>query len=424
MSLFYKATHNFQVHRADWVAVFAVMVGYAVFNFLYAWLTHSPLNEIRIDYIRGVSRILEGEPLDARYPPLQIYWSVLRVLASREWGISYLHLSILLYTGISAVNYLQIKKLSSFFTSNPKIQRLCGIAYPFYPLHLIAVQADLAEMTYSTFFIASLNALFGMFAASSRSGVYKKALLSGVFLGIAALIRPNPLLFPLLLGIPLFIFFIPHERTVPLNEHKTRFAAWLLVIAAFFTTISPWSVYASQVSGHTVLLSTGFLPSHRDGFRRFPPHFLPETVNHRMRSIGAVVEFHTSSLIEKTGPYLTAWFKKIFHCWYASDSGRWEWVFLVINGVYILAAVPGWKACMNGRRHLAPILTLILIYYWALSTLVLSIARYQTPLFSLIGIFAVIGVYRTSTYHLASNKTSEKNAKPRQADPQSSQALK
>lgn len=289
--------------------------------------------------------------------------------------------------------FYQIKKTSTYFFESKKLQALSAWCFFTYPLYFIGIHMDVNEILYVLFFVLSIRHLFECFfsKADTKEQVYA-ILFSGFYSGLAALVRPNPMLFFIFLFFGLFIY------RKHLSVHMFRYLTLgLLYTGIFFITIAPWTYYVSTRNNHFILLSTGFLPSHKDGFKRFPPKLTEETVYPHMPSVSKAMEFHIKLL--KTDPVFTVkvWLQKVFLCWYGSESNKWELPFFVINFIYIAFAVWGWRVLKPpqkiDKKILGLLLALIIGYNWALTVIVVSMARYMVPLFPIICILASQGLY-------------------------------
>jgi hypothetical protein len=260
----------------------------------------------------------------------------------------------------------------------------------FYPLNLISVQMDVALPLYTLFLVLFVLRLI---QASREGWPWSGVAMSALYLAIAALIRPNPLLLPFLIAPFMVILNRLGEERQPLSlpALTTRWGGLILV---FFLTISPWSLTASLSAGEPVLLSSGFLPSHRDGLRRFPsvPFLQEKQVNTRITSLGGAIQFHWENLVSHPVDYFGVWLKKIVRCWYASDSGGWNWQFGLVNLVYLLPAMLGAFVIVQKQPGEGFFLLFLVVYHWGLSVAVLSIARYQVPIMPFVSIYSTAGI--------------------------------
>jgi hypothetical protein len=72
--------------------------------------------------------------------------------------------------------------------------------------------------------------------------------------------------------------------------------------------------------------------------------------------------------------------------WYATDSGRYETAIMAIQAVYFVLIICGGVGAwwMGGKpRELAISAAALVLYFWLMTTLVLSILRYMVPVIGL-----------------------------------------
>ncbi len=350
-------------------------------------------NNIYNDFEPLARALLNGEFIGTRYPPFHVIWTAFRIKISEWTGLSYFNISVLLYYPIFILSYLQLKKFSGNFDFKGKSVLIYSSLFLAYPLYFLSLHLDLSLIWYSLFLIIFANCSTKIFEApllSTKSNIY--VLKSGFFLGLASLIRPNPLALPLFLAIVLGILLFFKKRIFFLNYKKTLLYVCVLFSITYAATISPWSIYSSLKAEKTNILSQGFLPSHRDGLRRFPPYLSKEFVNTNIKDLSSALSFHTEMFLTKPAFYIKVWALKTVQCWYASDSGKWDLIFGAINLVYIVLFFIGIKNHTLDFKDFFVIS--LIVYHWLLSIIVLSIARYQTPIFPFISIYSAIGLLK------------------------------
>jgi len=83
--------------------------------------------------------------------------------------------------------------------------------------------------------------------------------------------------------------------------------------------------------------------------------------------------------------------KRSLNMWYRTDSGRYENFLLFANGSLLIVAVGGIIISRQKWRNLLLFLTIV-IYYVALHTVLVAIARYMLPVIPILIIFAMVSV--------------------------------
>jgi len=217
--------------------------------------------------------------------------------------------------------------------------------------------------------------------------------LAGTQAGIASLIRP----IGAGLGI-LLVSLIWLVRSGSGGRHRIVLSVALLLGNA--TLVVPWEAFAWRTTGRWVPLSAGSPASVLDGWTYAVN---PDKVHHPGLPLPGDVESLMSTFLSRRDEFVTVSNAvvvilqeslarpraalelvalKAARSWYATDSGRFESATLLIQSVYagaILLAT--WFAWRRGgaRRRLASAVWLVLAYFWGLTILVLSIARYMVP---------------------------------------------
>ena len=184
-----------------------------------------------------------------------------------------------------------------------------------------------------------------------------------------------------------------------------RLALIALLLCGNAVALLPWQVYVYRQSQRFVLLSTNLVPTLRDGlrFNANPKSYrqavpLPADVSALMQRFNARAQqdqMDTLPLVVQalreevqTAPLalLKLFALKAARSWYGTDSGRREGVLLLMQLFYFgLIAASLYRAWQLGgaARLAAGGVGLLLLYSWLLTTLVLSILRYLTPVIGL-----------------------------------------
>jgi 4-amino-4-deoxy-L-arabinose transferase-like glycosyltransferase len=121
--------------------------------------------------------------------------------------------------------------------------RTAALLYAVYPAHIAYTGAVLSETSYT----AVAMAAFALLVAGRHD--WRRLLLAGLLFGLATLMRPQTMLFPVGALVALFVVY---------REFRWRDAliAGLIVHIALFATVLPWSLRNQRVMGEFVLVST------------------------------------------------------------------------------------------------------------------------------------------------------------------------
>ncbi len=272
---------------------------------------------------------------------------------------------------------------------------LAAFAWMTYPLALWLTREPASEVP----FIVLLYASFLLFWSSLRKNrqSFLTYLLAGLAIGAATLVRPAAIGIGLLMG--LILWFV--KRDSPARLRLTLIAALLL---GNLIVVLPWEAWVHARTGKVVVLSSGGVPSLRDGLtyavnskgfreRSTVPAsvvlLMQEIQSHydelrSLRDVGSLMgrEFlaHPVAVVELVGI-------KVARSWFGTDSQRKEIPILMVQLFYlpfvVLSTRAAWKQG-GEQRQLAVSVWLVVLYFWGMTVLVLSIARYMVPVMGLL----------------------------------------
>ncbi len=331
--------------------------------------------------------------LDLRYPPgypallAGCFWM------ARESGMSE---SIVLETVDAAA--MAVSALLVFLIAarlwGPAPALLAWAAWTTYPLALYLLRQPNSETPFTLAILAAFYALSGVV---DRDDVpLWKFAAAGVLTGVAMLIRPAAIGLGFVLAI-----------LVTSSGSRRRAAGALAILLGGLIVVAPWEVWVFARTGSVVALATDAHMSMRDGltfavrskgFRQGVQ--VPEDARSVMAEISA--EYPTLSSVKAVVAAVGREIRrhpdgvaelaaiKAVRSWYASDSQRLELITAVMQGAYLfaiaLATVRAWRLGGAPRRAAVAVWAIV-AYFWAMTTVVLSIVRYMVPVMSLL--FAV-----------------------------------
>jgi len=348
----------------------------------------------------------EGDFADA-YPPgypliLAGLFAVANALSlSREVVLTAFHLVVL---ALSAVSLFAISEM----LWGRRWAVIPPVLFCTYPLTLWLSRQPMSEIPFMLFYY---TAVYYLIKGIKLKKIFLHFFISGILVGAAILIRP----IALASGI-IFSLIIPlayHDKTI-----RAKVAGILWLNLGVVLALSPWIAFAYYKTGNLILVSTNLGPSIFDGwtFAVNPEaaHRLPFPLSTDLRawmeaflrqcagrlSTSEVVACLVGRFQEDpvTGMKLALW--KGLRAWYGTNSGRWETAIILVQLLYLPlmagAAVLGLRR-RDSVREAALLIILVLVYFWGITTVVLSIVRYLVPAIGL-GFLVVPAIFRRESF--------------------------
>ena len=263
-----------------------------------------------------------------------------------------------------------------------RIAALCLITYPFF---LWMSKQPNSEVPFLPFVLWG----FCGYLRLVKGGGGKWAVLTGVCLGMAALVRPIAVLAGLLIAGCLVLF--------GRNQSLTRRIALACgLVAANLATIAPWELIVKQETGKWILLSNnagvGYIDGLTFGLQRLFKGATPVDADvldlmeraaansDRLRTTGGYLGFLKEEAQTHPGAFAKLMYIKIVRAWYATYEGYFEGVNKLVSLLYIVAACVGlwWMRRRSSSAEALGIVAMVL-YFWFMSVLVLPILRYMVP---------------------------------------------
>lgn len=237
------------------------------------------------------------------------------------------------------------------------------------------------------------------------------ALMAGFTAGASSLVRPIAFLMGFVAAVCMFL--------IVQNSWEKRLAIFGLMLLGNLFVIAPWELWAHSKLGRWIPLSTGGVPSMRDGLT-----FAVRNKNYRrsiriekdikeiMLNVNNQVELGNlntaSEILSNLGKELkerpTGMMKlmlwKMGRSWYGTDSlteaeRRIRWVQLFFISLGIIGGIMSRK--MENVRGFLYFGIILVLYFWALATISLSILRYMVPAMSIILLFSAFALFQFST---------------------------
>jgi hypothetical protein len=339
---------------------------------------------------QGRGPVGESGALATRYPPgypalLGIVFLVSdRAGVDESSAVRWFHL---LCAGVASVSLLRVAR--RLWT--PRTALGVALLWTLYPPAVWLTRQPSSELPFLVALFAAVEALLRAFRHRRRRGLH--AFLAGALAGAASLIRPIGLALAALLAV------IAWRGTRALCARSRASIACALLLGNLLA-ILPWEAFVWSRVGRVIPLSTGGPASILDGWTyaanpekvfttAHPP---PAEVTRFMQDLMARrAEFqsttHSFGVILEEGlahprAAVTLGAIKAARCWYGTDSGRFESATLVIQSTFAaLVLMAGFGAWRRGgaRRRVARGIATLVGYFWIMTFLTLSIARYMVP---------------------------------------------
>ena len=395
-----------QLRQFSWSAG-VVFVNSTLVTLLF-WITlPTTLQNVNSDYIllyepvarnilegRGFMR-LDGNPVIACPPGYPL------VLAG-IFGFSHL-LSLPEEAVHSAFNLLSMSLTSAFVFMLARsvwglfpalISSLIWMTYPF---ALWLTKLPSSEIPFMAVFYGGFYLFW--YAQLRKSPVWPLYFSSGLVAGFAMLIRPIAIGVGFLMGAILWL--VRRDMTVPL-----RLFLIMMILLGSLVAILPWELWAYFATGKVVMLSTSGIDnisnglvfaipldsrSYRQGVK--VPQDIEVLMQYfhsrvsEMQSLGGVIKVLKDSLQSKPLTVMKLFALKIGRSWYGTDSNRLETIILLIQIPYLSlilwSSKVAWKQG-GSAKQLSIGIWLIVLYFWGMTTISVSILRYMTPVMGLL----------------------------------------
>jgi 4-amino-4-deoxy-L-arabinose transferase-like glycosyltransferase len=351
---------------------------------------------------RGVTQ--DGE-LATRYPP---GFSVLLALIFRAGDVFDVADEFMLFAFQAACAGLAVVLVYclSRLIWPPALSLIPALAWMTYPFFLWLTKQPNSELPFIPTLYAGLY-LFWRAVLRETGGPRAWALYlgAGALAGAAMLIRPVAIGLSLTLAV---VVILCTARRSPC----TRLGNGSLIILGSVLAVLPWEAAVYDRTGEIIPLSSGggmtihdgltFLAIHKDYRQEVP---VPEDVTALMLTIyerrtemitaGGALAVALEEAGQAPGAFLKLMAIKVARSWYGNDSRIMEAPALAIQMVYLTlilwGSVYAWRQGGALRRMNAGV-WLIVLYFWAMTILVVPLLRYMMPVMGLLMI-ALPGVY-------------------------------
>ena len=268
-----------------------------------------------------------------------------------------------------------------------------------YPFALWLTRQPNSEIPFMVFFYG--GSLLFWYLLMRRRTAWSLYFLCGIVFGLAMLIRPIAIGVGLVLAI--LIWVVARAMTA-----RLRVLLITMLLLGNAAAILPWELWVYARTGKVIAVSTSGSLNLEAGLlfaidvRGYRTQHVPSDVEelmirmrtelddeHSVRRIASVAAMegwtHPVAMLKLFGI-------KAARSWYGTDSGRHETPILLIQIAYLIPVLWGArKVWLQGplSRSFAAGILLIVFYFWGMTFLAISMARYMVPVSGLL--FVLVG---------------------------------
>lgn len=284
----------------------------------------------------------------------------------------------------------------SFFTT--PVALTASFLWNTYPLQLWFLKNPNTEVPFMLLFFVAIWLYRGALRRPRASMLF----LIGVVLGYAILIRPVALLLPLVFS---FIIWLKIKK-----ETGTKaIYLGLMIFLGSGVLLAPWILYVYAKTGNFIPVSTigptvavvglsyALVPDGRHQFE-VPPdvsQLMADIQSASLQTGGEIFSFVLQKFVTEPLPLITLLGLKLVRSWYATYLMWWETHILLLQLPYLILGLVGigiaFKTYKDKKLILLFLITLIL-YFWSMTFLGLSIVRYMLPAMAIVILFATVSV--------------------------------
>ena len=324
------------------------------------------------------------------YPPLYpIFISIIYKFTHIGFFDGIYFVQSLLVFGISLLTFTILKRNAGIHN---KLAIFASIVVFFWPYFILYSQLVSSEILYS-FLLAS--AVLMLLKINNESSI-KIIAITGVLFGLAILARPVALL--LIPWIIIGLFFIQKLPKI-FGDILVPWKKYFLVLLIAIVTVMPWELYVKIKYDRFIPVASNL-------------SFVFDKANKTLAYLpdeGVATESAFSKLIKAKA-------KNIYLFWDPGASGYhleilkekypkagylvllYKIVFFVILATALLTSI------FYRKDRVVILLTTIILYFWALHTVLFPFPRYTLPIIPFVIILATIGISRLSNYFYARKK--------------------
>ena len=341
----------------------------------------------------GKGYTVDGSNFFTFYPPgfpLLIagqFW-IARVFSLQESFVNAAS-NVFLVASTVTVFFHVVRKLT-----NRLVALIAAILLMTYPFLLWLTKQPNSEIPFIAVLFLSFSALLSACLGQKKSKLW--FLLSGLLLGLAMLIRPIAVFFPIAFIISIFLLL---DRT----PKKVKLVTSLIFLSGVLLAVLPWEIQVFNKTGKVVLISENSSIALRGGlvfavadkdYKQPVP--VPKDVEALMMEIKndyhsfldrrTIISFFREKLVESPGTVFKLFGIKALRSWYATDSQSYETFILLAQipyiGMIVAGSIIAWRK-QGIFQKIMIVIWLITLINWGMTILVTSTLRYMVPVICL-----------------------------------------
>lgn len=392
--------------HAGWVLLIAILIQIAFLVVLPSTDRINQSTDYVVFYAPVAQNILQGKglinqdgKLASDYPPGYPVYLAANFGLADLLGVA--RGSMIIATNILSMALsclLVLRVAESVF--NEEVAVFSALLWITYLFNLWLVKQPNSEVPFILLFYSAL----WFFLRGVNHGKQASFVTAGALLGVAALVRPIAVFLPFMLVLLLLL-----QPSIGLGR---RFAYGCSIVLMFVVVILPWEIKLKSYTDHIVPLSTNGPSSMLDGLtfaakigkggdRAWVPGAVERLAWHvrenqrSLHTAGEVADFMAAQLRRDPVAVIEMGLMKTLRSWYGTNAMWHERPVALIQAAYLLLAIPGiWLARRRfpAKYFLSLSLLAIVIYFWAMTVIVLSILRYMVPAMGILLMFGAVSL--------------------------------
>ncbi len=286
---------------------------------------------------------------------------------------------------------------------------IAALLWATYPFSLWLGKQPNSETPFMVFFLAGIYALVRTCREPKPSWTW--AALTGVCVGLAALVRPIAVVYALICCCGLWLM----ARGI---SSRSRVALMLCLVAGNVAAVLPWEAWVYAQDGERILLDRNSGWSLIDGMT-FALHprasgvqlevspdvrdLMEEADRNRgqISSVGGLVRFLATEARQRPLAVARLLLLKARRAWFGTNAQWLETGTAWVQVVYLVLAVAGLVLLFRSQdtveRGFAAFTVATIVYFWGMAILVLPLLRYMIPAMSLLMVAIAVLCRRVAT---------------------------
>ncbi len=317
------------------------------------------------------------------YPPLYpIFLSVVYKITHIGFFDAVYFTQSLLVFGISILVFFILKRNSNTPTN---LALFSSLVVFFWPYFILYSQLISSEILYS--FLLALSVL--MFLRINIESSKKITVVTGIVFGLAILTRPVALL--LLPWIIIGLLFIKKMPKI-FGEFSVPWKKYFLVLLITIVTIMPWELYVKAKYDRFIPVASNLSFVFNKANKTLA--YLPKETVSEQNAFSELIKAKAKNIYLFWDPGASGYHLDILKEKYPGAEylvSLYKFVFFTILAMAILTAF------LYRKDRVVLLLTTIILYFWALHTVLFPFPRYTLPIIPFVIILSTIGLHRTRT---------------------------